>query len=44
MLHFVEWPGIMAYGDTREEAVRQIQLQTTGACARARRMTGFCPI
>lgn len=23
----VEWPGIMAHGDTREEAARQIQLE-----------------
>ncbi len=27
----VEWPSIMAHGDTREEAVRQIQLALEGA-------------
>ena len=27
----VEWPGIMAHGDTREEAARQIQLALEGA-------------
>jgi predicted RNase H-like HicB family nuclease len=27
----VEWPGIMAHGDTREEAPRQIQLALDGA-------------
>jgi predicted RNase H-like HicB family nuclease len=27
----VEWPGIMAHGDTREEAARQIQLTLEGA-------------
>ena len=27
----VEWPGIMAHGDTREEAARQIQLALDGA-------------
>ena len=27
----VEWPGIMAHGETREEAVRQIQLALEGA-------------
>ena len=26
----VEWPGIMAHGDTREEAARQIQLALEG--------------
>jgi predicted RNase H-like HicB family nuclease len=27
----VEWPGIMAHGETREEAARQIQLALEGA-------------
>jgi predicted RNase H-like HicB family nuclease len=27
----VEWPGILAHGDTREEAARQIQLALEGA-------------
>jgi predicted RNase H-like HicB family nuclease len=27
----VEWPGIMAHGDTREEAARQIQFALDGA-------------
>jgi predicted RNase H-like HicB family nuclease len=27
----VEWPGIMAHGDTRERAARQIQLALEGA-------------
>ena len=27
----VEWPGITAHGDTREEAARQIQLALEGA-------------
>ena len=27
----VEWPGIMAHGDTREEAARQIQFALEGA-------------
>ena len=27
----VGWPGIMAHGDTREEAARQIQLAIEGA-------------
>jgi predicted RNase H-like HicB family nuclease len=27
----VQWPGIMAHGDTREEAARQIQLALEGA-------------
>ena len=27
----VEWPGIMAHGDTREEAAPQIQLALEGA-------------
>jgi len=27
----VEWPGIMAHGSTREEAVREIQLALAGA-------------
>lgn len=27
----VEWPGVMAHGDTREEAARQIQLALEGA-------------
>ena len=27
----VEWPSIMAHGNTREEAVRQIQLALEGA-------------
>src|SRR5436190_8639170 len=27
----VEWPGIMAHGDTREEAARQIQVALEGA-------------
>ncbi len=27
----VEWPGIMAHGDTREEAARQIQMALEGA-------------
>ena len=27
----VEWPGIMAHGETREEAARQIQLALDGA-------------
>lgn len=27
----VEWPGIMAHGDTREEAARQIQVAPEGA-------------
>ena len=27
----VEWPGIMAHGDTREEAARQIQVALDGA-------------
>ena len=27
----VEWPGIMAHGDTREEAAREIQLALEGA-------------
>jgi predicted RNase H-like HicB family nuclease len=27
----VEWPGIMAHGDTREEAARQIQIALDGA-------------
>jgi predicted RNase H-like HicB family nuclease len=26
----IEWPGIMAHGDTREEAARQIQLALEG--------------
>jgi predicted RNase H-like HicB family nuclease len=26
----VEWPGIMAHGDTREEAAREIQLALEG--------------
>lgn len=29
----VRWPGIMAHGDTREEAARQIQLALEGALA-----------
>jgi predicted RNase H-like HicB family nuclease len=31
--HVVEWPGIMAHGDTREEAAREIQLALEGALA-----------
>ena len=31
----VEWPGIMAHGDTREEAARQIQLAIEGAVSTA---------
>ena len=27
----VEWPGIIAHGETREEAARQIQLALEGA-------------
>jgi predicted RNase H-like HicB family nuclease len=27
----VEWPGIMAHGDTREDAARQIQIALDGA-------------
>ncbi len=27
----IEWPGIMAHGDTREEAAREIQLALEGA-------------
>ena len=27
----VEWPGIMAHGDTREEAAHEIQLALEGA-------------
>jgi predicted RNase H-like HicB family nuclease len=27
----VEWPGIMAHGNTREEAARQIELALEGA-------------
>jgi predicted RNase H-like HicB family nuclease len=27
----VDWPGIMAHGDTREETARQIQLALEGA-------------
>lgn len=27
----LEWPGIMAHGDTREEAAREIQLALEGA-------------
>jgi predicted RNase H-like HicB family nuclease len=27
----LEWPGIMAHGETREEAARQIQLALDGA-------------
>jgi len=27
----VEWPGIMAHGETREEAAREIQLALDGA-------------
>jgi predicted RNase H-like HicB family nuclease len=27
----VEWPGVMAHGDTREDAARQIQLALDGA-------------
>jgi predicted RNase H-like HicB family nuclease len=27
----IEWPGIMAHGDTREEAARQVQLALEGA-------------
>ena len=27
----VEWPGIMAHGDTREEVAREIQLALEGA-------------
>lgn len=27
----VEWPGIMAHGETREEAAREIQLALEGA-------------
>ena len=27
----VDWPGIMAHGETREEAARQIQLALEGA-------------
>ena len=27
----VEWPGLMAHGDTREEAARQIQVALEGA-------------
>ena len=30
----VEWPGIMAHGDTREEAAREIQVALDGALAR----------
>ena len=29
----VEWPSIMAHGDTREEAAREIQLALEGALA-----------
>jgi predicted RNase H-like HicB family nuclease len=29
----VEWPGVMAHGETREEALRQIQLALEGALA-----------
>lgn len=32
----VEWPGIMAHGDTREEAAREIQVALDGALAFAR--------
>ena len=31
----VEWPGIMAHGDTREDAARQIQLALDGALGAA---------
>ena len=31
----VEWPGIMAHGDTREDAARQIQLALDGALGTA---------
>jgi predicted RNase H-like HicB family nuclease len=31
----VEWPSIMAHGDTREEAAREIQLALEGALAAA---------
>lgn len=27
----IEWPGIMAHGETREEAAREIQLALEGA-------------
>jgi predicted RNase H-like HicB family nuclease len=32
----VEWPGIMAHGETREEAAREIQVALDGALAFAR--------
>ena len=32
----VEWPGIMAHGDSREEAAREIQVALDGALAFAR--------
>jgi predicted RNase H-like HicB family nuclease len=31
----VEWPGIMAHGNTREEAAREIRLALEGAAAAA---------
>jgi predicted RNase H-like HicB family nuclease len=31
----VEWPGIMAHGETREEAAREIQLALDGALGSA---------
>jgi predicted RNase H-like HicB family nuclease len=31
----VEWPGIMAHGETREDAARQIQLALDGALGSA---------
>lgn len=38
----VEWPAIMAHGDTREEAARQIQLALEGALETAAE-TGIKP-
>ena len=38
----VEWPGIMAHGDTREGAAREIQLALEGALAVAQE-TGVPP-
>lgn len=38
----VEWPGIMAHGETREEAARQIQLALEGALETAAK-SGITP-
>ncbi len=38
----VEWPGIVAHGDTREEAAREIQLALEGALETASK-AGIAP-